>query len=93
VSWPLLPPFFESLLTRDTSFSMVLIPCLLLAFFSPGILFSQMAARMSAPGRIGPGHKDGNKSDPEKQSQPEGHESSPSEVQAKETPTSASAAV
>ncbi|KAK3307289.1 RTA1 like protein-domain-containing protein [Chaetomium strumarium] len=82
---------------------MVLIPCLLLAFFSPGILFPQMAARMSGPGRIGPGHKDGNKSNPEKQSQPEGHEgrqhvasgdeSPPSEIHAKETPTSASPAI
>lgn len=51
---------------------MVLIPCILLAVFPPGVLFPQMAARMSAPGRIGLRRKDGDKSDPEKQSQPEG---------------------
>lgn len=47
---------------------MVLIPCILLACFSPGYLFPQMAARMSAP-------KSAQKSDAEKQVQPEGHES------------------
>ncbi|KAL2262311.1 hypothetical protein VTK26DRAFT_1771 [Humicola hyalothermophila] len=46
---------------------MVLIACILLASFPPGILFPQMAARMSAPGRIGIRR---NKSD-----KTEGHES------------------
>lgn len=31
---------------------MVLIPCILLAVFSPGYLFPQMAARMATPSRI-----------------------------------------
>jgi hypothetical protein len=75
---------------------MVLIPCILLAVFSPGILFPQMAARMSAPRRSGSGRnwKWGKKGDPEKQTQSEGHgsnhqvvsgdESGPSEAQGKE---------
>lgn len=53
---------------------MVLIPCILLAVFPPGILFPQMAARMSAPGRVGLRRKEGDKSDAEKQSQPEGQD-------------------
>ena len=32
---------------------MILIPCVLLAAFPPGILFPQMAARMSSRGRVG----------------------------------------
>jgi hypothetical protein len=51
---------------------MVLIPCILLAVFAPGLLFPQMAARMSATGRVGLKGK-GEKSDAEKQpSAPEG---------------------
>jgi hypothetical protein len=52
---------------------MVLIPCILLAVFSPGILFPQMAARMSAPRRSGWRRKEGEKGDAEKQTHPEGH--------------------
>ena len=52
---------------------MVLIPCILLAVFAPGLLFPQMAARMSATGRVGLKPK-GEKSDAETQrsSAPEG---------------------
>ena len=50
---------------------MVLIPCILLAAFPPGILFPQMAARMSAPSPA----KGGEKSDVEKQTQSEGQKS------------------
>ncbi|GAB1319612.1 hypothetical protein MFIFM68171_09822 [Madurella fahalii] len=53
---------------------MVLIPCILLAVFPPGILFPQMAARMSAPGRIGLRRKDDEKGGHEKQTQPKGQE-------------------
>lgn len=50
---------------------MVLIPCLLLAIFAPGYLFPQMAARMSAPGRVGLKRKDGEQTDDaEKKAQP-----------------------
>lgn len=58
-------------LTRQTTNSMVLIPCILLAVFPPGILFPQMAARMSAPGRAAHGREEGDKNDSEKQSQPD----------------------
>ena len=47
---------------------MVLIPCILLAAFPPGILFPQMAARMSAPSPAKSG-------DVEKQTQSEGQKS------------------
>ncbi|SPQ25445.1 505f3e0a-8005-46ca-be49-b987d1fac54f [Thermothielavioides terrestris] len=52
---------------------MVLIPCLLLASFSPGILFPQMSARMSA--RSKPQDSKGN--DVEKPPQPESTRSQP----------------
>lgn len=78
---------------------MVLIPCLLLAFFAPGYLFPQMAARMSAPGRVGLKRKDGEQIDAEKQAQPgvlggqqpttSGDESAVSKQQAKEGPVPA----
>lgn len=75
---------------------MILIPCILLACFQPGFLFPQMAARMANR------RKDADKSDAEKQSQPEateslrqpmsGDESGHSEGQRKETLGAASAA-
>ncbi|KAK3294280.1 RTA1 like protein-domain-containing protein [Chaetomium fimeti] len=75
---------------------MVLIPCLLLAIFAPGYLFPQMAARMSATGRVGLKRKDGEQTDAEKQSQPgalggqqpttSGDESAVGEQRAKEDP-------
>ena len=78
---------------------MVLIPCLLLAIFAPGYLFPQMAARMSAPGRVGLKRKDGEQTDVEKQSQPgvlggpqpttSGDESAVGEQQAKGDPVPA----
>ncbi|KAK4126428.1 RTA1-domain-containing protein [Parathielavia appendiculata] len=54
---------------------MVLIPCILLAVFSPGRLFPQMAARMSASGRTGLRRRGGEKGDVGKQTQSEGHAS------------------
>ncbi|KAK4154524.1 RTA1 like protein-domain-containing protein [Chaetomidium leptoderma] len=82
---------------------MVLIPCLLLAFFPPGILFPQMAARMSAPGRVGLRRKGGEKSDAERQTPADGHESqqqavsgdesAPSDGQVKEKPAATPAVV
>ena len=78
---------------------MVLIPCCLLAAFPPGILFPQMAARMSAPKQA----KGGEKSDVEKQTQAEGQksqqpvvsgdESGPSEATATEKSAVPAAAV
>lgn len=77
---------------------MILIPCILLAVFAPGLLFPQMAARMSATGRIGLKRK-GDKSGTEKQPSPpeglanqqhatSGDESAPSEARATEKPAS-----
>lgn len=51
--------------------SMILIPCWLLAVFPPGILFPQMSAR----GRTGLQHKNGDRSDTEKQPRPQVQES------------------
>ncbi|KAK4098292.1 RTA-like protein [Parathielavia hyrcaniae] len=82
---------------------MVLIPCMLLAVFSPGRLFPQMAARMSAPGRTRSSRKGGEKGDAEKQTQSEGHaspqhvvsgdESAAGEAMVKEQPASKSVVV
>jgi hypothetical protein len=78
---------------------MILIPCLLLAIFAPGYLFPQMAARMSAPGRVGLKRKNGEQGVAEKPSQPgvlgtqqpttSGDESAVGEQQAKENPVPA----
>lgn len=78
---------------------MVLIPCLLLAIFAPGYLFPQMAARMSAPGRVGLKRNDGEQGHAEKPTQPgvlggpqpptSGDESAVGEQQAKEDPVPA----
>jgi hypothetical protein len=82
---------------------MVLIPCILLAVFAPGYLFPQMAARMSAPGRVGLSRAKGGKTEAEKQSQAEGlrgqqlttsgDESAVGEERAKEQPASTTAVV
>lgn len=53
---------------------MILIPCILLAVFPPGLLFPQMATRMSGPGRVGRPSREGDKGDTEKRSQPGGQE-------------------
>lgn len=76
---------------------MILIPCLLLASFPPGILFPQMAARMSASGRT----ESGEKGDPEKQvhghggqqQTASGDESGPSEATVVAEPAATTVAV